>query len=61
MDARGWSHNDLESCLCSRVSSAEILARKFSLTLEMIRKLNKELGVPAEILIQPCQSLQTSA
>jgi HTH-type transcriptional regulator/antitoxin HigA len=61
MDARGWSHNDLEACLGSRVSSAEILARKFSLTLEMIRKLHKELGVPAEILIQPYQSLQTSA
>lgn len=61
MDARGWTYNDLEACLGSRVSSAEILARKFSLTLEMIRKLNKELGVPAEILIQPYQSLQTSA
>ncbi len=61
MDARGWSHYDLEACIGSRVSSAELLARKFSLTLEMIRKLNKELGVPAEILIQPYQSLQTSA
>jgi HTH-type transcriptional regulator / antitoxin HigA len=61
MDARGWLHNDLESCLDSRVGSAEILGRKLSLTLEMIRKLNKELGVPAEILIQPYQSLQASA
>lgn len=61
MDARGWTQNDLEACLGSRVNSAEILARKFSLTLETIRKLNKELGVPAEILIQPYQSLQTSA
>ncbi len=61
MDARGWSHNDLEACLGGRFSSAEILARKFSLSLEMIRKLHKELGVPAEILIQPYQALQTSA
>lgn len=61
MDARGWSHNDLEACLGGRFSSAEILARKFSLTLEMIRKLHNELGVPAEILIQPYQALQTSA
>ncbi len=61
MDARGWSHHDLEVCLGSRDRLSEVLSRKRSLTLEMIRKLNQELGVPAEILIQPYQSVQTSA
>lgn len=61
MDTRGWSRHDLEVCLGSRDSVSEVLSRKRSLTLEMIRKLNQQLGVPAEILIQPYQSVQTSA
>ncbi|MBN3888975.1 MAG: transcriptional regulator [Nostoc sp. JL31] len=61
MDTRGWSRRDLELCLGSRARVSEILSRKRSLTLEMIRKLNQELGIPAEILIQPYDSVQTSA
>ncbi|MEA5603056.1 transcriptional regulator [Nostoc sp. UHCC 0252] len=61
MDTRGWSRRDLELCLGSRARVSEILSRKCSLTLEMIRKLNQELGIPAEILIQPYDSVQTSA
>lgn len=61
MDTRGWSRHDLDVCLGSRDCVSEVLSRKRSLTLEMIRKLNQELGVPAEIFIQPYQSLQTSA
>ena len=61
MDTRGWSQHDLDGCLGDRARSADVLSRKFSLTLEMIRKLNRELGIPAEILIQTYQSLQTSA
>ena len=61
MDARGWSGSDLEQCIGSRVKVSEILSRKRSLTLEIIRKLNQELGIPAEILIQPYESLPTSA
>lgn len=61
MDSRGLSRRDLESCLGSRARVSEILSRKRSLTLEMIRKLNQELGIPAEILIQPYESTQVSA
>ncbi|MCP2731421.1 helix-turn-helix domain-containing protein [Limnofasciculus baicalensis] len=61
IDTRGWSRRDLESCIGSRARVSEILSRKRSLTLEMIRKLNQELGIPAEILIQPYQSIQTPA
>lgn len=58
MDTCGWSRRDLEPCLGSRARVSEILSRKRSLTLEMIRKLNQELGILAEILIQPYESAQ---
>jgi HTH-type transcriptional regulator / antitoxin HigA len=61
MDARGWSRHDLEPCLGSQARVSEVLSRKRSLTLEMIRKLNQELGIPAEILIQPYESAQIPA
>lgn len=61
MESRGWSRRDLESCIGSRARVSEILSRKRSLTLEMIRKLNQQLGIPAEVLIQPYKSLQAPA
>ena len=61
MDTRGWSWRDLEPCLGSRTRVSEVLSRKVSLTLEMIRKLNQELGVPAEVLIQSYESAQIPA
>mgnify|MGYP001432892760 CR=1 FL=1 len=61
MDTRGWSRRDLELCLGSRARVSEVLSRKRALTLEMIRKLNQELGIPAEILIQPYESAQIPA
>lgn len=57
MEARGWSRHDLESCIGSRARVSEVLSRKRSLTLEMIRKLNQQLGIPAEVLIQPYPSI----
>jgi HTH-type transcriptional regulator / antitoxin HigA len=61
MDTRGLSRRDLESCLGSRARVSEVLSRKRSLTLEMIRKLNQDLGIPAEVLIQPYAPMQTPA
>ena len=61
MDARGWSRRELEICLGSRARVSEILSRKRTLTLDMIRKLNQELKIPAELLIQPYVSVQVSA
>jgi HTH-type transcriptional regulator/antitoxin HigA len=61
MDTRGWSRRDLEPCLGSRARVSEVLSRKRTLTLEMIRKLNQEFGIPAEILIQPYESARISA
>jgi HTH-type transcriptional regulator/antitoxin HigA len=61
METRGWSRLDLEPCLGSRARVSEVLSRKRTLTLEMIRKLNQVLGIPAEILIQPYEPVQTPA
>jgi HTH-type transcriptional regulator / antitoxin HigA len=61
MEVRGWSRRELESCLGSRARVSEILSRKRSLTLEMIRKLHEQLGIPAELLIRPYESLQAIA
>ena len=60
MESRGFSSKDLEGCFGSHEVVLEILARKQLLTLEMIRCLNQELGIPAEILIQPYNLVETS-
>jgi HTH-type transcriptional regulator / antitoxin HigA len=61
MEARGWTRRDLEPCIGSRARVSEVLSRKRSLTLEMVRRLNQQLGIPAEVLIQPYESMQTPA
>ncbi len=61
MEARGWTRRDLEPCIGSRARVSEVLSRKRSLTLEMVRRLNQQLGIPAEVLIQPYDSMQTPA
>jgi len=53
MESRGLGRRDLEPYLGSRARVSEILNRKRPLSLEMIRRLNKELDIPAEILIEP--------
>lgn len=53
LESRGLTRRDLEPFLGSRARVAEILNRKRSLTIEMIRRLHEGLGVPAEILIRP--------
>src|SRR6476620_1638648 len=54
-------HQPNVSSLGGRGMVSEDLYRKRSLTLEMIRKLNQELGIPAEILIQPYKSVKIPA
>lgn len=53
MDARGLTRRDLEPYLGSRARVSEILNRRRPLSLEMIRKLQAGLGLPADILVQP--------
>lgn len=52
MESRGLTRQDLEPAIGSRARVAEILNRKRPLTLEMIRRLHEQLGIPAQTLIQ---------
>ena len=53
MESRGLTGRELEAFIGSRARVSEILNRRRSLSLKMIRKLSNGLGIPAEVLIQP--------
>ena len=53
MEQQGLSRKDLEPMIGARNRVAEVLNRKRSLSIEMIRQLHKELGISAEVLIRP--------
>jgi HTH-type transcriptional regulator/antitoxin HigA len=53
MESRGLTRRDLEPYIGNRARVSEILNRKRSLSLRMIRQLHGGLGIPAEILLQP--------
>jgi len=52
MEQKGLTIKDLEPMIGKRNRVYEILNHKRSLTLNMIRKLHRELGIPAESLIK---------
>lgn len=57
MDQRGLTVKDLEPMIGRSNRVYEVLSHKRPLTLKMIWKLHKELGIPAECLIkQPDES-----
>ena len=56
MEQQGLTRKDLEPILGARKSVSEVLSRKRGLSLEMIRKLHAQLGISAEVLIQPIQT-----
>lgn len=53
LDARGLTRRDLEPLLGGRGRVSEILNRRRPLSLEMIRRLQSGLGIPADVLVQP--------
>ena len=53
MEQRGLTRRDLEEVLGSRSRVSEILSRKRSLTVEMMRRLYTKWGIPAESLLRP--------
>lgn len=53
MEQQGLTRKDLEPLIGSRTRVAEVLNRKRNLSIAMIRRLNAELGIPVEILVQP--------
>ena len=52
MDQRGLTRRDLERYLGSRSRVSEVLSRKRSLSLRMIRELHEGLAIPLEVLVQ---------
>ena len=53
MASQGFTRKYLERYLGTRARVSEILSRKRSLSLQMIRNLQEGLGISAEILIKP--------
>lgn len=53
MEQQGLSRKDLEPLLGHRGRVAEVLNRKRSLSIDMIRQLHEKLGISAEVLIRP--------
>jgi HTH-type transcriptional regulator/antitoxin HigA len=56
MEQQGLTRKDLEPILGASQRVSEVLSRKRGLSLEMIRKLHAQLGISAEVLIQPIQT-----
>ena len=53
MEQQNLTRKDLEGIFGTRTRVAEVLNRRRGLSISMIRRLNKQLGIPAEILIRP--------
>ena len=53
MEQQGLTRRDLEGIIGTRTRIAEVLNRKRGLSIEMIRRLHENLGIPAEVLIRP--------
>ena len=57
MEQQGLTRKDLEDIIGTRTRIAEVLNRKRSLSIAMIRRLHDRLGISAEILIQPSREM----
>jgi HTH-type transcriptional regulator/antitoxin HigA len=61
MEARGLQRRDLEAAIGHSGRVSEILARRRPLSLGMIRALNRQLGLPAEVLIREYPLVEDAA
>jgi HTH-type transcriptional regulator/antitoxin HigA len=52
MEQQGLTRKDLEPLIGTRTRVSEVLNRKRTLSISMIRRLHAELGIAAEVLIQ---------
>lgn len=52
MEQQGLTRKDLEGIIGTRARIAEVLSGKRELSIAMIRRLNAELSIPAEVLIR---------
>lgn len=60
MEQKGLTRKDLERLLGTRTRVSEVLNRKRSLSIAMIRRLHEELGISAEVLIRPTRDDQAA-
>ncbi|MDP2410523.1 MAG: helix-turn-helix domain-containing protein [Pseudolabrys sp.] len=56
MEQQGLTRKDLEPLIGTRARVAEVMNRKRSLSIEMIRRLHEKLGISAEVLIRPTRA-----
>ena len=56
MEQQGLTRKDLEPLIGTRTRVAEVLNRKRSLSIAMIRRLHEQLGISAEVLIRPTRA-----
>ena len=60
MEQQGLTRKDLEPLIGTRTRVAEVLNRRRSLSIGMIRRLRAELGIPAEVLIRPSRAAKAA-
>jgi HTH-type transcriptional regulator/antitoxin HigA len=53
IELTGRARSELGELFGSRSRASEVLNRKRPLTVEMIHRLNRSWGIPAEVLIRP--------
>ncbi len=56
MEQMGLTRKDLETLIGTRARVAEVMNRKRSLSIDMIRRLHDQLGISAEVLIRPTRN-----
>src|SRR3954447_11058036 len=57
MEQQALTRRDLEDIIGTRTRVAEVLNRKRSLSIAMIRRLHQRLGISAEVLIRPSRNI----
>ena len=60
LNQRGLTRRALEPYLGSRARVSEILNRRRPLSLQMIRRLQSGLGIPADLLVQPYELVRAT-
>lgn len=60
MEQLGLTRKDLEPLIGTRARVAEVMNRKRSLSIDMIRRLHEQLGISAEVLIRPTRKSEAA-
>jgi HTH-type transcriptional regulator/antitoxin HigA len=60
MEQQGLTRKDLEPLIGTRARVAEVMNRKRSLSIDMIRRLHAKLGISADVLIRPTREVEAA-